>query len=37
LACHNRKFDLVGCELDKDYFEAATKRLKKHQQQLTMF
>jgi len=37
LACHNRKFDLIGCELDKDYFEAATKRLKKHQQQLTMF
>ena len=37
LACHNRKFDLVGCELDKDYFEAAAKRLKKHQQQLTMF
>ena len=37
LACHNRNFDLIGCELDKDYFEAATKRLKEHQQQLTMF
>jgi len=37
LACHNLKYDLTACELDKDYFEAATKRLKKHQQQLTMF
>lgn len=37
LACHNRKFDLTACELDTGYFEAATKRLKKHQQQLTMF
>tara|TARA_R110002020_G_scaffold222415_3_gene431191 strand:- start:5 stop:619 length:615 start_codon:yes stop_codon:yes gene_type:complete len=37
LACHNRKYDLTACELDKDYFEASTKRLKKHQQQLTMF
>ncbi len=37
LACHNLKFDLVACELDKDYFEASLKRLKEHQQQLTMF
>ena len=37
LACHNLKFDLTACELDKEYFEAATKRLKQHQQQLTMF
>jgi len=37
LACHNLKYDLTACEMDKDYFEAATKRLKKHQQQLTMF
>ena len=37
LACHNLKFDLTACELDKDYFDAATKRLKIHQQQLTMF
>ena len=37
LACHNRKFDLTACELDKDYFEAARKRLKRHQSQLTMF
>ena len=37
LACHNRKFDLTACELDKEYFEAAMKRLKEHQQQLTIF
>jgi len=37
LACHNLKYDLTACELDKDYYLAATKRLKEHQQQLTMF
>jgi len=37
LACHNLGFDLTACELDKDYYLAATKRLKEHQQQLTMF
>ena len=37
LACHNLKFDLTACELDKDYFDASLKRLKTHQQQLTMF
>lgn len=37
IACHNLKFDLVACELDKDYYESALKRLKQHQSQLTMF
>jgi len=37
LACHNLGFDLVGCELDTEYYDAACKRLKRHQQQLTMF
>lgn len=37
LACHNLGFDLVGCELDKEYYNAACKRLKQHQAQLTMF
>ena len=37
LACHNRGFSLTACELDKDYYESALKRLKIHQQQLTMF
>ena len=34
IACHNLGFDLVGCELDTDYFEAAQKRLEQHQLQL---
>ena len=37
LACHNLGFDLTACELDKDYYDAAMKRLKQHQSQLTMF
>ena len=37
IACHNLGFDLDGYELDKEYFEAASKRLKKHQQQIRMF
>jgi len=34
IACHNLGFDLVGCELDTDYFEAAQNRLEQHQSQL---
>jgi site-specific DNA-methyltransferase (adenine-specific) len=34
IACHNLGFDLVGCELDTDYFKAAQKRLQQHQSQL---
>ncbi len=37
LACHNLKYDLTLCELDTDYYNAGLKRLKQHQQQLTMF
>ena len=37
IACHNLGFDLTACELDKDYYEAATKRLAQHQAQLTIF
>jgi site-specific DNA-methyltransferase (adenine-specific) len=37
IACHNLGFDLEGYELDKEYFEAANKRLKQHQQQIRMF
>ena len=37
IACHNLKFDLTACELDKEYYEAGLNRLKQHQQQLTMF
>ena len=34
IACHNLGFDLVGCELDTEYFNAAKKRLQQHQSQL---
>ena len=37
LACHNLKYDLTACELDKEYYDSAMLRLKRHQQQLTMF
>jgi site-specific DNA-methyltransferase (adenine-specific) len=37
IACHNLKFDLTSCELDKEYYEASLKRLQNHQSQLTMF
>jgi site-specific DNA-methyltransferase (adenine-specific) len=37
IACHNLGFDLTACELDKDYYDAAMKRLKQHQQQLKIF
>ena len=36
IAAHNCGFDFVGCELDTDYFNAASKRLKRHQAQLTI-
>ena len=34
IACHNLGYDLTACELDKEYYEEATKRLKQHTQQL---
>ena len=37
LACHNLKYDLTACELDKDYYDSAMKRIKRHQQQIQMF
>ena len=37
IACDNLGFDLEGYELDKEYFEAASKRLKQHQSQLRMY
>jgi len=37
IACHNLKFDLTACELDKEYFDSAMKRIKRHQQQIQMF
>ena len=37
IACHNMGFDLTAYEIDKDYFEATSKRIKDHIAQLTMF
>jgi len=37
IACHNLGFDLTACELDKDYFDAAMKRIEQHKQQVRMF
>jgi site-specific DNA-methyltransferase (adenine-specific) len=36
-ACWNRKFDLVGLEIDEDYYTKASKRLEAHKKQLTLF
>ncbi len=36
-ACHDLHFDLTGCELDKDYFEAMQKRLEEHTAQQSLF
>ena len=37
IACHNLGYDLEGYELDKEYFDNATKRIKQHQAQTTLF
>ena len=37
LACHNLGFDLTACELDKEYYDAAMRRITEHKQQLRMF
>lgn len=37
IACHNLGYHLTACELDKEYYESAIKRIEQHQQQLTIF
>jgi len=37
IACHNLGYDLTACELDKEYYDAAIKRLEQHKSQLRMF
>ena len=34
IACHNLGYDLTACELDKEYYNAAIKRLNEHTAQL---
>lgn len=37
IACEEMGFDYVGCELDKDYYDMACKRIETYRQQLRMF
>jgi len=37
IACHNLGYDLTACELDKEYYDAAIKRINEHKQQIRMF
>ena len=37
VAAFNKGFDFVGCELDKDYYEAACKRFKEQTAQIKIF
>ncbi len=37
IACHNLGYDLTACELDKDYYNTAMKRIEQHKQQIRMF
>lgn len=37
IACHDMKFDLVGCEIDKEYFDNAVERFERHKKQLNLF
>jgi site-specific DNA-methyltransferase (adenine-specific) len=36
IAAHDLGFDLTACELDKDYFDAAMKRIDNHRRQLVL-
>ena len=37
IACHNLGFDLTACEADKDYYNAAIKRIEQHKAQKRLF
>jgi site-specific DNA-methyltransferase (adenine-specific) len=37
IACHDYKFDLTACELDKEYFDKAMQRIENHKAQLKLF
>jgi site-specific DNA-methyltransferase (adenine-specific) len=37
IACHELKFELVGSELDSEYFQASIKRIENHIAQTTLF
>jgi site-specific DNA-methyltransferase (adenine-specific) len=37
IACYDMGFDLVACEIDKDYYNDAVKRFEQHKKQLQLF
>ena len=37
IACYDMGFEYLGFELDKDYYDLATKRLEKHMSQMNLF
>jgi len=37
IACHDYKFDLTACELDKEYFDKAMQRINNHVAQQKLF
>ena len=37
IACHNLKFELTACELDKEYFNTAWRRIEQHATQQRLF
>ena len=37
IACHDYKFDLTACELDKEYYDKAIQRIKNHVSQIKLF
>jgi site-specific DNA-methyltransferase (adenine-specific) len=37
IACYNLGYDLTACELDKEYYEAAIKRIEQHKSQIRLF
>ena len=37
IACHDYKYELTACELDKEYYDKAIQRIKNHIAQQTLF
>jgi site-specific DNA-methyltransferase (adenine-specific) len=37
IACHDYKYDLTACELDKEYYDKAIERIKNHTNQTKLF
>jgi site-specific DNA-methyltransferase (adenine-specific) len=37
IACHNLHFDLTACEINKEYYQDAIKRIEQHKQQIRLF